>query len=83
MAVLSNCTCGCEPVCESGAIGSRNWNVCCFNCGARSATFPNRTEAVMSWNQIIIDNQEVIEAPVVTSFIGQAIQHIKALPSVG
>lgn len=37
----------------------------------------------MSWNQIIIDNQEVIEAPVVTSFIGQAIQHIKALPSVG
>ena len=81
MVVLSNCTCGSEPVCESGAIGSRNWNVCCFECGARSATFPNRTEAVMSWNQIIADNKEATGASV--SLIDQAIQRLRALPSVG
>ena len=50
--ILSKCTCGSEPVCEPGAVGARNWDVCCFECGARSAVFPNRTEAVMSWNQI-------------------------------
>ncbi|UZE96633.1 hypothetical protein [Alkalimarinus alittae] len=82
MAVLVNCTCGSEPVCEPGAIGSRNWNVCCFNCGARSATFVNRTEAVMSWNQIIADNQKVVERPAVTGVIDQAIQLIRNRQSV-
>lgn len=83
MVVLSDCTCGCEPVCESGAIGARSWNVCCFNCGARSATFPNRTEAAMNWNQIIADNQKEPEAPAVTSLIDQAIQHIRGIQSAG
>ena len=75
--ILSNCTCGSEPVCEPGAVGGRNWDVCCFECGARSAVFPNRTEAVMSWNQInkedvVISTPEEIPAVgVIEHFIRQ------------
>lgn len=77
MAVISNCTCGCEPVCESGELGRRSWGVCCLNCGARSAIFPNRTEAVTSWNQIVTDNQNEVEhSP--SGLLEQAIQHLRA-----
>ncbi len=85
--ILSNCTCGTEPVCESGSVGARNWSVCCFNCGARSAIFPNRTEAVMSWNDIVEDNllveddQLVAEKPFVSGLINQALQHIRGASS--
>lgn len=77
--ILSNCTCGSEPVCEPGAVGRRNWDVCCFECGARSGVFPNRTEAVMNWNQIsnielTADTPEVIHAG---GFFEHVIQHIR------
>ena len=77
--ILSKCTCGSEPVCEPGAVGARNWDVCCFECGARSAVFPNRTEAVMSWNQInkadvVVDTPEDAHAGGV---IEHLIQHIR------
>ncbi len=81
--ILSNCTCGSEPVCEPGAVGARNWDVCCFNCGARSAVFPNRTEAVMSWNQINKESLRSDNEPEVGGVISQVFQHLRGTPSVG
>ena len=75
--ILSNCTCGSEPVCEPGAVGARNWDVCCFECGARSAVFPNRTEAVMSWNQINKVDVETPEDVHASGVIEHLIQHIR------
>ncbi len=83
--ILSNCTCGSEPVCEPGAVGGRNWDVCCFECGARSAVFPNRTEAVMSWNQInkvdvVINTPEEVQAGgVIEHFIQQIRGRVSAI----
>jgi len=79
--ILSNCTCGSEPICEPGAVGARNWDVCCFECGARSAVFPNRTEAVMSWNQINKAGESIPESVPENAHVGgvidQVIQHIR------
>lgn len=80
--ILSNCSCGSEPVCEAGSVGARNWNVCCFECSARSAVFPNRTEAVMSWNQINKAEENTPEYVHVNGVIDQMLQRIRGIVSV-
>ncbi len=58
---VENCRCGCEPVCEPGRFGFKDWDVCCLNCATRTPVFHNRSEAIQYWNNLVRNSPSATE----------------------